>query len=95
MAQIPIVHSLHQEFVLYVLIVDTENTMDEVCQIAAESTIAFETNKRAGGTLRVRRSGEEEPFPRDLTLGEAGVTPMSSLEIFYEEAEGPGRQHNA
>ena len=42
MAQIPIVHNLHQEFVLYVSIVDTEHTMDEVCRTAAQLSIGFE-----------------------------------------------------
>ena len=48
MAQIPIVHNLHQEFVLYVSIVDTGNTMDEVCQTAARLSIGFEKNQQAG-----------------------------------------------
>ena len=87
MAQIPIVHSLHQEFVLYVLIVDTENTMDEVCQTAAQASIGFEKNQKDGVPLRVRKAGEEEPFPRDMTVAEAGITPMMSLELYYEEAE--------
>ena len=87
MAQIPIVHSLHQEFVLYVLIVDTENTMDEVCQAATQESIGFEKNRKAGMPLRIRKASEEDPFPRDMTVTEAGITPMMSLEIYYEEVE--------
>ena len=34
-AHIPLVHNLHDEFVLYLSVVDTENTMDEVCEMAA------------------------------------------------------------
>ena len=86
MAQIPIVHNLYQEFVLYVSIVDTRNTMDEVCQTAARLSIGFERNQKPDAPLRVRRVGAEEPFPRDMTVEEAGVTPMTSLELFYEAA---------
>ncbi len=87
MTQIPIVHNLHQEFVLYVSIVDTEHTMDEVCQTAARLSIGFEKNRRPDAPLRVRKVGAEKPFPRDMTVAEAGITPMTSLELFYEAAE--------
>ncbi len=87
MAQIPIVHNLHQEFVLYVSIVDTEHTMDEVCQTAAQLSIGFEKNQKPDAPLRVRKVGAEKPFPRDMTVAEAGLTPMTSLELFYEAAE--------
>ena len=87
MAQIPIVHNLHQEFVLYVSIVDTEHTMDEVCRTAAQLSIGFEKNQQPDAPLRVRKVGAEKPFPRDMTVAEAGITPMTSLELFYEAAE--------
>ena len=87
MAQIPIVHNLYQEFVLYVSIVDTEHTMDEVCRTAAQLSIGFEKNQKPDAPLRVRKVGAEKPFPRDMTVAEAGITPMTSLELFYEAAE--------
>ena len=87
MAQIPIVHNLHQEFVLYVSIVDTEHTMDEVCRTAARLSIGLEKNQKPDAPLRVRKVGAEKPFPRDMTVAEAGITPMTSLELFYEAAE--------
>ena len=87
MAQIPIVHNLHQEFVLYVSIVDTEHTMDEVCRTAAQLSIGFEKNQQPDAPLRVRKVGAEKPFPRDMTVAEAGITPMTSLELFYEAGE--------
>ncbi len=87
MAQIPVVHNLHQEFVLYVSIVDTEHTMDEVCRTAAQLSIGFEKNQKPDAPLRVRKVGAEKPFPRNMTVAEAGITPMTSLELFYEAAE--------
>lgn len=86
MAQIPVVHNLHDEFVLYLSMVDTENTMDEVCALAAKLSVAFDTNQKADTPLRVRTLGADTPFPRDMTVGQAGIAPMTSLELFYEEA---------
>ena len=84
MAQIPIVHNLHDEFVLYLSMVDTDNTMDEVCEMAAALSIGFNKNKHANKSLRVRKLGATEPFPPDMTVGQAGITPMSSIELYYE-----------
>ena len=47
----------------------------------------FEKNQKPDAPLRVRRSGLKKPFPRDMTVEEAGITPMTSLELFYEAAE--------
>lgn len=84
MAHIPLVHNLHDEFVLYLSVVDTENTMDEVCEMAAALSIGFDKNKRADRPLRVRVLGATEPFPPDMTVAQAGLGPMSSIELYYE-----------
>ncbi len=93
MAQIPVVHNLHDEFALYLSVVDTENTMDEVCALAAKLSIAFDKNQKADTPLRVRTLGAGKPFPRDMTVGQAGIVPMTSLELFYEEAP-PSHESN-
>ena len=84
MALIPIVQNLHDEFVLYVGMIDTEHTMDQVCEEVCKVNIAFDKNRIDGQSLRVRRLGEEDPFPRNQTVADAGIAPMSSLEFFYE-----------
>ena len=83
-AHIPLVHNLHDEFVLYLSVVDTDNTMDEVCEMAAALSIGFDKNKRADRPLRVRALGATEPFPPDMTVAQAGLSPMSSIELYYE-----------
>ena len=93
MAQIPVVHNLHHEFTLYICMVDTENTMDEVCALAAKLSIAFDKNQKADTPLRVRTLGADKPFPGDMTVAQAGIGPMTSLELFYEEA--PPSQESA
>ena len=85
MSQIPIVQNLYNEFVLYVAMVDTEHTMDQVAAGAATASIAFERNKLPDKVLRVRKAGEQTPFPREQTVADAGIVPMTSLEIYYED----------
>ena len=84
MAQIPLVHNLHDEFVLYLSMVDTEHTMDQICEMAAVLSIGFAKNKQANKPLRVRRLGATEPFPPEMTVSQSGLAPMSSIELYYE-----------
>jgi len=88
--QIPVVVNLHDEFVLYIAMLDTAQTMDELC--ANPVSIAFERNRLPGRVLRVRRAGADAPLPRDMTVAEAGVAPMTTLDFYYEEE--PGLPHD-
>ncbi len=85
MAQFPIVQNLHEEFVLYVVMVDSEHTIDQMCEEASKANIAFERNHKPGQQLRARRLGAEEPFDHDITVADAGITAMMSLEFYYED----------
>ena len=84
MAQIPVVQNLYDEFVLYVVMIDTEQTMDEICAQATKTYIGFDKNQRAGQSLSVRRSGEQEALAGALTVAQAGIAPMASLEFYYD-----------
>ena len=84
MALIPIVQNLHDEFVLFVSMVDTDKTMDEICEDVAKVSIGFDRNREPDKPLRVRVLGEDEPLPRKMTVAAAEIAPMTSLEFFYE-----------
>jgi toluene monooxygenase system protein B len=85
MAMIPVVQNLHDEFVLYVTMIDSERTMDEVCMDVAKVSIGFDKNGRPDQPLRVRKLGDDAPFPRDMKVSDAGIQPMMSLEFYYED----------
>ena len=85
MALIPVVQNLHDEFVLYVSMIDTERTMDEICADVAVVSIGFDQNQRPDQSLRVRALGTDAPYPRDMTVGAAGIEPMMSLEFYYDD----------
>lgn len=83
MALFPLTSNFQEDFVLQLLAVDTENSMDELAAAAAIHSVGRRVKARPG-TLRVRRQGAREPFPRDLKIGEAGLRPMECVEIFWE-----------
>lgn len=89
MALFPVISNFVGDFVLQLVPVDTDDTMDEVAAKCAEHSVGRRVAPQ-DSPLRVRRQGDAEPFARDLVLGEAGIAPMECLEVFFEsEAPAP------
>lgn len=86
MALFPLASNFEGDFVLQLLPVDTENTMDEVAAAAAHHSVGRRVKARAGHVLRVRRQGSTEPLPRTMTVAEAGFMPTECVEIVWEAA---------
>jgi toluene monooxygenase system protein B len=51
----------------------------------AKVSIGFDKNSRPDQPLRVRKLGDDAPFPRDMKVTDAGIQPMMSLEFYYED----------
>ncbi len=84
MALFPLVSNFQGDFLLQLVAVDTENTMDEVAAAAA----VHSAGKRVPiqkKPLRVRVQGEKEPLPRDLKIKDSKLPPMTPVEIYYEQ----------
>jgi toluene monooxygenase system protein B len=84
MALFPITSNFEGDFVLQLVAVDTENTMDEVAAAAAHHSVGRRVRARPGQILRVRRQGAEEFFPRTMRLADAGLKPTETVEIIWE-----------
>ena len=86
MALFPVISNFEGDFVLQLVAVDTENTMDEVAAAAAVHSVGRRVRSRPGHILRVRKQGDTAFLPRDLKVGEAGFRPTETLEIMWEAA---------
>ncbi len=84
MALFPLTSNVEEDFVLQLLAVDTENTMDEVAAAAAHHSVGRRVADRPGQILRVRRQGSEELLPRSMTVVDAGLTPMECIEVVWQ-----------
>lgn len=91
MALFPLTSNFQEDFVLQLVAVDTDNSMDELAAAAAVHSVGRRVKARPG-ILRVRRQGSSEPFPRDLKVGEASLRPMECVEIFWEGSTGSARE---
>lgn len=86
MAMFPIISNFQYDFVLQLVAVDTDNTMDEVAAAAAHHSVGRRVAPQPGKVVRVRRQGDEDFFPRQSRLAETGIEPMQTLEFMFCDA---------
>lgn len=86
MALFPLTSNFEGDFVLQLVPVDTENTMDEVAAAAAVHSVGRRVRARPDCILRVRRQDAAEFFPRTMKVSESGLKPTETIEIIWEPA---------
>lgn len=86
MALYPLTSNFEGDFVLQLVAVDSENTMDEVAAAAAVHSVGRRVRARPGHILRVRRQDAGEFLPRDMKVSESGLKPTETVEIIWQAA---------
>ena len=83
MATFPVISNFQYDFVLQLVAVDTDNSMDEVAAAAAHHSVGRRVAAQPGKVIRVRRQGGEAFYPRQAKLGETDIKPMEALEFIF------------
>lgn len=83
MALFPVISNFQYDFVLQLVPVDTDNTMDEVATAAAYHSVGRRVAPQPDKIVRVRRQGASEFFPRQSRLHETDIQPMETLEFIF------------
>jgi toluene monooxygenase system protein B len=86
MALFPIISNFQYDFVLQLVPVDTDNTIDEVAAAAAHHSVGRRVAPQPGKIIRVRRQGAASFYPRTVRLGETDIKPMEALEFIFCDA---------
>ncbi len=86
MALFHLTSNFEGDFVLQLVAVDTDNTMDEVAAAAAVHSVGRRVRARPGHILRVRQQGATDFLPRDLKVADAGLKPTETIEIIWQAA---------
>lgn len=86
MALFPLTSNFQGDFVLQLLPVDTEFTMDQVAAAAAHHSVGRRVAARPGSVMRVRKQGSKEPLSRTMTVAKSGLLPMECIEVTWESA---------
>jgi toluene monooxygenase system protein B len=84
MALYPLTSNFEGDFVLQLLAIDSENTMDEVAAAAAVHSVGRRVRARPGQILRVRRQDGAAFLPRSMKVCESGLKPTETIEIIWE-----------
>ncbi len=87
MALFPVSSNFEGDFVLQLVAVDSENTMDQVAAAAAVHSVGRRVRARPGCILRIRQQGSKEFFPRTMKVSESGLKPTETIEIIWETAK--------
>jgi len=84
MTTVPLAILFEGDFVLKLLPVESEDTMDTLAEKARGVTIGIHVQDQPGKAIRVRKEGNDEPYPRDMTVETAGLTPMDGVNLYFE-----------
>jgi toluene monooxygenase system protein B len=88
MAQVPLASSFQGDFILKLVVVEEDDTMDQVAQKVAGHTADRTAPLPAGAVLRVRLpEATGPPLPRDATVRSLGLYPMDAIEIVFQTGE--------
>jgi toluene monooxygenase system protein B len=83
MALIPLAMMFEGDYAIYLLPVESEQTIADVAARSEEWEIPARVLPRPGTTLRVRRHGSTEPFPPEMTVAESGLGFMDPIEVYF------------
>lgn len=84
MSVFPLMVCFRNDFVAQVVAVEAESTMDQVAAAAAVHSVGRRVRDQAPKILRVRRQGDDAPFPRDLKVQASGLIPGDTVEVYFE-----------
>jgi len=81
MASVPLQAAFRRDFVTLLVLVDDEDTMEVVAQKVARHVI---DRRLPVQDLRMRVRYNQQVLSPDQTVAQAGILPMSFVEVFYD-----------
>lgn len=84
MTTVPLVVNFEADFVLQLVSVESDFTMDQVAEAAAYHSLNRRVKPQPGRTLRVRLQDGDGPLDRDTTVEKAGFQVLETIEVYYE-----------
>lgn len=83
MSAFPIHAALEKDFLVQLIVVDVNDSMDQVAEKVAYHCINRRVKPREG-VMRVRRHQTTELFPRTMTVAESGLKPTEVVDVIFE-----------
>jgi toluene monooxygenase system protein B len=86
MAAFPIHSNFQHDFVIQLVEVDTDDTMDVVAEKCAYHSVGRRVAPQPDKIMRVRRHGTEVFYPRDMQVCDSGLRPTETVDIIFADA---------
>lgn len=89
MAELPLAINVQGDYGYKVVVVDDDNTIEEVIQTAVDQIVGILVPKfSTGAVLRVRLHGSESPLDNNRIVKQIGLMKMEALQVYAEQADG-------
>jgi toluene monooxygenase system protein B len=86
MAAFPLNSNFEGDFVIQLVAVDSEDTMDAVAEKCAYHSVGRRVTPQPDKIMRVRKHGDTLLLPRDLRVCDAGLRPTETIDVVFESA---------
>ncbi len=85
MAELPLAINVQGDYGYKVVVVDDDNTIEEVIHVAVDQIVGVLTPEFPAGTvLRARLHGTDSPLDNKIIVKQAGLAKMEALQIYAE-----------
>jgi toluene monooxygenase system protein B len=84
MSAFPIHAAFERDFLVQLIVVDLNDSMDQVAEKVAYHCVNRRVAPRAG-VMRVRKHQSSELFPREMTVAESGLKPTEVIDVVFED----------
>jgi toluene monooxygenase system protein B len=85
MADFPINSNFEGDFVLQVVLVDTEDSMDEVAEKCAYHSVGRRVAPQPDKVMRVRNHETQVVYPRDMKVCDANLRATEALDVIFAD----------
>lgn len=85
MAAFPINSNFQGDFVLQLVPVDTDDTMDQVAEKCAYHSVNRRVAPQPDKVMRVRLHDKEDFYPRDMKVSDANWRPTETVDIIFAD----------
>ena len=85
MAAFPIHSNFEGDFVIQLVEIDTDDTMDQVAEKCAYHSVGRRVKAQPDKVMRVRKHRESEFYPRDMRASDANWRPTETIDILFAD----------
>jgi toluene monooxygenase system protein B len=85
MADFPINSNFQGDFVLQVVLVDTDDSMDEVAEKCAYHSVGRRVAPQPDKIMRVRNHESQKLYPREMKVCEANLRATEALDVIFAD----------